>query len=144
MVEFRVYNVTNFLSRHPGGDENNIISTNEFEDVGHGSAARFMLDEFYVGEVDPPRHETRSNSMCGASSGHVRAIADKPLESAINNRLLYFVVAFAITYNSLYGAGGQCLHPIKPELLIRSKKLDLDLNNYIHIIRLFRVPNLIN
>lgn len=31
-----------------GGD-----ASQEFEDVGHGSAARLMLDEFYVGEVDP-------------------------------------------------------------------------------------------
>lgn len=28
-------------------------ASEEFEDVGHGSAARLMLDEFYVGEVNP-------------------------------------------------------------------------------------------
>lgn len=28
-------------------------ASEEFEDAGHGSAARLMLDEFYVGEVDP-------------------------------------------------------------------------------------------
>ncbi|XP_073284429.1 uncharacterized protein [Primulina huaijiensis] len=100
IINSKVYNVTNFLSEHPGGDEVLLESagkdaSNEFEDVGHGSAARLMLDEFYVGEVDPSSHETRSNSMCSASSGHVRAITDKQLESA-NNRLLYFVVAFAI------------------------------------------------
>lgn len=28
-------------------------ATEEFEDVGHGSAARLMLDEYYVGEIEP-------------------------------------------------------------------------------------------
>ncbi|XP_073054052.1 cytochrome b5-like [Primulina eburnea] len=100
IINSKVYNVTNFLSEHPGGDEVLLESagkdaSEEFEDVGHGSAARLMLDEFYVGEVDPSNHETKSKATGAASSGSVTATKDKPLEST-NNRLLYFVVAFAI------------------------------------------------
>ncbi|XP_057783629.1 cytochrome b5-like [Salvia miltiorrhiza] len=58
IINGKVYNVTSYLDEHPGGDE--VIlgqagndASQEFEDVGHGSAARLMLDEFYVGEVDP-------------------------------------------------------------------------------------------
>ncbi|KAL3828373.1 hypothetical protein ACJIZ3_017175 [Penstemon smallii] len=55
--ELQVYNVTRYLSDHPGGDEVLLAAagkdaSEEFEDVGHGSAARLMLDEFYIGEVD--------------------------------------------------------------------------------------------
>ncbi|KAG6423029.1 hypothetical protein SASPL_113412 [Salvia splendens] len=57
IINGKVYNVTSYLDEHPGGDE--VIlgqagndASQEFEDVGHGSAARLMLDEFYVGEVD--------------------------------------------------------------------------------------------
>ncbi|PWA54543.1 cytochrome b5, heme-binding site-containing protein [Artemisia annua] len=56
-INARVYDVTNFLNDHPGGD--NVLldvagkdASEEFEEVGHGSAARLMLDEYYVGEVD--------------------------------------------------------------------------------------------
>lgn len=28
-------------------------ASEEFESAGHGSAARLMLDEYYVGEIDP-------------------------------------------------------------------------------------------
>ncbi|PWA72885.1 cytochrome b5, heme-binding site-containing protein [Artemisia annua] len=57
VINARVYDVTNFLNDHPGGD--NVLldvagkdASEEFEEVGHGSAARLMLDEYYVGEVD--------------------------------------------------------------------------------------------
>ncbi|KAL0456772.1 UNVERIFIED_CONTAM: cytochrome [Sesamum latifolium] len=58
IINAKVYNVTNYLNDHPGGDEVLLAAagkdaSEEFEDVGHGSAARLMLDEFYVGEIDP-------------------------------------------------------------------------------------------
>ena len=44
------------LSQHPGGEEILIEnagqdSTENFEDVGHSSDAREMLEEYYVGEL---------------------------------------------------------------------------------------------
>ncbi|KAH7856336.1 hypothetical protein Vadar_000259 [Vaccinium darrowii] len=57
IVNAKVYNVTNFLTDHPGGEEVLLAhvgkdASEEFEDAGHGSVARLMLDEFYVGEID--------------------------------------------------------------------------------------------
>uniref|UniRef100_A0A453KBZ3 Cytochrome b5 heme-binding domain-containing protein n=1 Tax=Aegilops tauschii subsp. strangulata TaxID=200361 RepID=A0A453KBZ3_AEGTS len=53
----QVYNVTKFLEDHPGGDDVLLSSTakdatDDFEDVGHSSTARAMLDEYYVGDID--------------------------------------------------------------------------------------------
>jgi cytochrome b involved in lipid metabolism len=54
----KAYDVTKFLEEHPGGDEVLLSATGkdateDFEDVGHSSAARSMMDEYYVGDVDP-------------------------------------------------------------------------------------------
>ncbi|KAK1670930.1 hypothetical protein QYE76_059089 [Lolium multiflorum] len=53
----KVYNVTKFLDDHPGGDDVLLSSTakdatDDFEDVGHSTTARAMMDEYYVGEID--------------------------------------------------------------------------------------------
>ncbi|KAM3373807.1 Cytochrome b5 [Capsicum chinense] len=57
IISGKVYDVTKFLDDHPGGDEILLSttgkdSTSDFEDVGHSSSARSMLDEYYVGDVD--------------------------------------------------------------------------------------------
>lgn len=54
----KVYDVTKFLEDHPGGDEVLLSATgkdatDDFEDVGHSTSARAMMDEYYVGEIDP-------------------------------------------------------------------------------------------
>lgn len=57
VIHGKVYNVTNFLEDHPGGDDVLLSSTgkdatDDFEDVGHSSTAKAMMDEFYIGEID--------------------------------------------------------------------------------------------
>ncbi|XP_047970135.1 cytochrome b5-like [Salvia hispanica] len=57
LIGGKVYDVTKFLDDHPGGDEVLLQSTgkdatDDFEDVGHSSTARAMLDEYYVGDID--------------------------------------------------------------------------------------------
>ncbi|KAF2285601.1 hypothetical protein GH714_005721 [Hevea brasiliensis] len=52
-----VYDVTKFLEDHPGGDEVLLSATgkdatDDFEDVGHSTSAREMMDQYYVGEID--------------------------------------------------------------------------------------------
>ncbi|CAH8359483.1 unnamed protein product [Eruca vesicaria subsp. sativa] len=51
-----VYDVTKFLDDHPGGDDVILTSTgkdatDDFEDVGHSTTAKAMLDEYYVGDI---------------------------------------------------------------------------------------------
>lgn len=58
IVNAKAYNVTSFLDDHPGGGDVLLEAagndaSEEFEAAGHGSAARLMLDEYYVGEIDP-------------------------------------------------------------------------------------------
>ncbi|XP_010552054.1 PREDICTED: cytochrome b5-like [Tarenaya hassleriana] len=53
----KVYDVTKFLDDHPGGDEVLLSATgkdatDDFEDVGHSTTAKAMLDEYYVGDID--------------------------------------------------------------------------------------------
>ncbi|KAK4748998.1 hypothetical protein SAY87_026447 [Trapa incisa] len=64
VIEGKVYDVTKFLEDHPGGDEVLLASTgkdatDDFEDVGHSSTAKAMMDKFYVGNIDtatiPPK-----------------------------------------------------------------------------------------
>ncbi|KAL0286129.1 UNVERIFIED_CONTAM: cytochrome [Sesamum calycinum] len=93
-LQLQVYNVTNYLNDHPGGDEVLLAAagkdaSEEFEDVGHGSAARLMLDEFYVGEIDPSINLT--TKIEDTTLGPIKDVKDKPLEST--NKLLYFVLA---------------------------------------------------
>ncbi|KAJ4757454.1 Cytochrome b5 [Rhynchospora pubera] len=57
IINGKVYDVTKFLEDHPGGDDVLISSTgkdatDDFEDVGHSTTARAMMDEYYVGDID--------------------------------------------------------------------------------------------
>ncbi|KAG5586754.1 hypothetical protein H5410_047188 [Solanum commersonii] len=65
VISGKVYDVTKFLDDHPGGDEVLISSTgtdatDDFEDVGHSSSARAMLDEYYVGDIDSATIPTKT------------------------------------------------------------------------------------
>ena len=51
-----IYNYVIFIFQHPGGEEilienAGVDSTENFEDVGHSSDAREMLEEYYIGDV---------------------------------------------------------------------------------------------
>uniref|UniRef100_A0A1B6EX76 Cytochrome b5 n=1 Tax=Cuerna arida TaxID=1464854 RepID=A0A1B6EX76_9HEMI len=79
-----VYNVTDFLNEHPGGEEVLLEqvgkdATEAFEDVGHSSDAREMMKKYKVGELHEsektttkdeklPQPQPLSNSADGDSS----------------------------------------------------------------------------
>uniref|UniRef100_A0A674JW95 Cytochrome b5 heme-binding domain-containing protein n=1 Tax=Terrapene triunguis TaxID=2587831 RepID=A0A674JW95_9SAUR len=60
VIHGRVYDVGRFLDEHPGGEEVLLEqagrdATESFEDVGHSTDAREMLEEYFIGEVHPQR-----------------------------------------------------------------------------------------
>jgi len=58
VIHNKVYDITKFLEEHPGGEEVLLEqagqdSSEAFEDVGHSSDARDMLEQYLVGELHP-------------------------------------------------------------------------------------------
>ncbi|KAK3015150.1 hypothetical protein RJ639_005930 [Escallonia herrerae] len=105
IINAKAYDVTNFLADHPGGDEVLLAAagkdaSEEFEDAGHGSAARLMLDEFYAGEMDPSITETRSKYV---PPKQLRE--DEEKSSGLLAKLLLILVPLAIL-----GLGSAGLH----------------------------------
>ncbi|GMH44926.1 hypothetical protein BSKO_12883 [Bryopsis sp. KO-2023] len=68
-IDGKVYDVTEFLDDHPGGDD--IIvehagkdATEPFEEIGHSKAARDMLDQYEIGtfkDTGPPKAKAVKN-----------------------------------------------------------------------------------
>ncbi|XP_057448083.1 cytochrome b5 [Lotus japonicus] len=66
VVDGKVYDVTQYLDDHPGGDDVLIAATgkdatDDFEDAGHSKTARELMAEYYIGELDtsPPPLSTK-------------------------------------------------------------------------------------
>ncbi|KAK2982363.1 hypothetical protein RJ640_008957 [Escallonia rubra] len=92
----QVYDVTKFLDDHPGGDEVLLSATgkdatDDFEDVGHSSSARAMMDEFFVGEIDTATIPSKT-TYTPPKQPHYNQ--DKTSEFII--KLLQFLVPLAI------------------------------------------------
>ncbi|KAK2979251.1 hypothetical protein RJ640_001641, partial [Escallonia rubra] len=92
----QVYDVTKFLDDHPGGDEVLLSATgkdatDDFEDVGHSSSARAMMDEFFVGEIDTATIPSKT-TYTHPKQPHYNQ--DKTSEFII--KLLQFLVPLAI------------------------------------------------
>ncbi|KAH8550743.1 cytochrome b5 [Umbelopsis sp. PMI_123] len=56
-IHNKVYNVTDFIEEHPGGeevllDEAGKDATEAFEDIGHSDEAREILEKYYVADLD--------------------------------------------------------------------------------------------
>lgn len=65
IIHDKVYDITGFLEEHPGGEEvlleqAGADATESFEDVGHSTDAREMLQQYYIGELhmDDRKKET--------------------------------------------------------------------------------------
>ncbi|CAA6668153.1 unnamed protein product [Spirodela intermedia] len=58
VIDGKVYDVTEFLEDHPGGEEVLVYAsgtgdaTQSFEDVGHSSTARSMMSSYLIGVLD--------------------------------------------------------------------------------------------
>ncbi|XP_043500055.1 cytochrome b5-like isoform X1 [Polistes fuscatus] len=56
IIHDKVYDVTNFVKQHPGGEEVVLEhagrdGTEPFEDIGHSSDAREMMEPYKIGEI---------------------------------------------------------------------------------------------
>lgn len=56
IIHEKVYDITSFMEEHPGGEEvlleqAGADATESFEDVGHSTDAREMLQQYYIGEL---------------------------------------------------------------------------------------------
>ncbi|KAG6545282.1 hypothetical protein Mapa_013395 [Marchantia paleacea] len=96
VIDGKVYDVTKFLEEHPGGDEVLLSATgkdatDDFEDVGHSTSARGMMEEYYVGEVDKASFPLKPTYTAAKSPPYNH---DKTNEFLI--KILQFVVPMAI------------------------------------------------
>lgn len=56
IIHNNIYNVSSFLNEHPGGEEvlleqNGRDATEAFEDIGHSTDARQMMNSYKIGEL---------------------------------------------------------------------------------------------
>ncbi|XP_063974032.1 cytochrome b5-like isoform X2 [Diachasmimorpha longicaudata] len=56
IIHNSVYDVTDFLAKHPGGadlliEQSGLDASDPFENVGHSSDARQMMEKYKIGEV---------------------------------------------------------------------------------------------
>ncbi|KAI1904186.1 hypothetical protein AGOR_G00003090 [Albula goreensis] len=66
IIHDKVYDITSFLEEHPGGEEvlleqAGADATESFEDVGHSTDAREMLQQYYIGELHMDDRNKESN-----------------------------------------------------------------------------------
>ncbi|XP_015181349.1 PREDICTED: cytochrome b5 isoform X2 [Polistes dominula] len=78
IIHDKVYDVTNFVKQHPGGEEVVLEhagkdGTEPFEDIGHSSDARAMMEPYKIGElVEEERtknNKKKQDSANGTSNG---------------------------------------------------------------------------
>ncbi|KAI9574823.1 cytochrome b5-like heme/steroid binding domain-containing protein [Boletus coccyginus] len=89
-IHGKVYNVTEFVDEHPGGDEV-IISeggackdaTEAFEDVGHSDEARELLSGLLVGDLEESNAPSKSKKA--SSNPAVHSAVEK------GSNLMYFI-----------------------------------------------------
>lgn len=78
IIHDKVYDITTFLEEHPGGEEvlleqAGADATESFEDVGHSTDAREMLEQYYIGELhmndrQKKQEKVTQNTNSGESS----------------------------------------------------------------------------
>ncbi|XP_022621123.1 cytochrome b5-like [Seriola dumerili] len=76
IINDKVYDITSFLEEHPGGEEvlleqAGADATESFEDVGHSTDAREMLQQYYIGELhmDDRKKENTKDDVHVTNSG---------------------------------------------------------------------------
>eukprot|EP00112_Aurelia_sp_Birch-Aquarium-sp1_P025418 Seg843.4 transcript_id=Seg843.4/GoldUCD/mRNA.D3Y31 product="Cytochrome b5" protein_id=Seg843.4/GoldUCD/D3Y31 len=94
IIHDKVYDVTRFLEEHPGGEEvlleqAGTDATESFEDVGHSTDAREIMEQYYVGEL---AEEAKSQKQVKKSTTGVYADVDE----SSNSPLIFVAVSVII------------------------------------------------
>ncbi|KAF8709796.1 hypothetical protein HU200_029506 [Digitaria exilis] len=58
VVDGKIYDVTKYLEDHPGGadvllEATGKDATEEFDDAGHSNSAKELMQDYFIGELDP-------------------------------------------------------------------------------------------
>ncbi|KAF3686441.1 Cytochrome b5 Microsomal cytochrome b5 type A [Channa argus] len=74
IIHDKVYDITSFLEEHPGGEEVLLEqaggdATESFEDVGHSTDAREMLQQYYIGELHVNDRKNDAKEIQDTTSG---------------------------------------------------------------------------
>uniref|UniRef100_A0A1A7XNB4 Cytochrome b5 type B n=1 Tax=Iconisemion striatum TaxID=60296 RepID=A0A1A7XNB4_9TELE len=74
IIHDKVYDISKFLEEHPGGEEvlleqAGADATESFEDVGHSSDAREMLQQYYIGELHMDDRQKEKKKLEVTNSG---------------------------------------------------------------------------
>uniref|UniRef100_A0A1A8NLN4 Cytochrome b5 type B n=2 Tax=Nothobranchius TaxID=28779 RepID=A0A1A8NLN4_9TELE len=74
IIHDKVYDISKFLEEHPGGEEvlleqGGADATESFEDVGHSSDAREMLQQYYIGELHVDDRKKEKKKLEVTNSG---------------------------------------------------------------------------
>merc|ERR1712140_161784 len=100
IIHDKVYDITKFLDEHPGGEEILIEnagtdSTESFEDVGHSSDAREMLESYYVGEL---HEEDKTGSTDKGAKSWTSSQATIEEESTWSSWFVALILALAASF----------------------------------------------
>jgi cytochrome b involved in lipid metabolism len=94
-VHGKVYNITEFIDEHPGGEEillecGGEDATEAFEDIGHSDSARETLEKYLVGTLDNASALKDKEEKKAAAAASTKS---EPTESSIAPPIIAFVVA---------------------------------------------------
>ncbi|XP_044338086.1 uncharacterized protein [Triticum aestivum] len=94
LIAGKVYDVTKFLVDHPGGAHVLLSSTakdatNDFEDAGHNSTARAMMDEYCIGQIDtttiPPKQSNYEAYNTGEHDAGQSSLSSKSISTLLSS-----------------------------------------------------------
>ncbi|KAL4369439.1 hypothetical protein GQ457_05G001020 [Hibiscus cannabinus] len=98
LISGKVYDVTQFLEEHPGGDEVLIAvagkdATDDFEDIGHSDDARELMEKYCIGEIDSTTVPLRDTGKPRTSTPVTNQLNNDP---GLLSKILQFLVPLLI------------------------------------------------
>ncbi|CAM8989465.1 hypothetical protein QQ045_009218 [Rhodiola kirilowii] len=101
IINGKVYDVTQFLDDHPGGDDPLLQVTgkdasDDFEDVGHSNNAREVMKEYYIGDIDLSTMPPKTKHQAAVKTQQVQQVSTQGSSSSLFVKLLQFLVPIGL------------------------------------------------